>query len=103
MKPYSQRGKKFDIKPIKIWAGVDDNLLSYEEMNEINDFWIKDGKMRRGFSNYERNPEFKITMYIPKKTRNKKDIVAAHKRSGKKTERQQAKQEIQNILNDENN
>jgi hypothetical protein len=100
MKSYSQKGKRFSTNPNKIWAGVDDTMLSYEEMSKINEFWLRDGKTRRGYSNYElKDDEVKVTQYIPKKSRNKKDVVAAHRRSGKKTERNKAKQEIINELN----
>ncbi len=95
MKNYASKGKKFNNKSFKFWANVDDKLLSYEEMNQINHFWIKDGKITNGYFNYEYlEDKIKITNYVPKKSQNKKDVVAAHKRSGKKTERRIAKNDI---------
>ena len=100
LKKYNHKGKRFKKDKLKIWGGVSDNLLSYEEVNDINDFWKEDGKVKNGFCNREKEGEecIKYTLYTPKKTRNKKDIVAAHKRSTKKTNRQQSKKQIKEEL-----
>ncbi len=101
LKKYNHKGKHFKKDKLKIWGGVSDNLLSYEEVNDINDFWKEDGKVKNGFCNIEPkgdNEYPRFTLYVPKKTRNKKDIVAAHKRSTKKTNRQQSKKQIKEEL-----
>lgn len=86
MKPYSNKGKKFTKRFINCfgeWNDVD-NLPSYESIQNPQE---------TGYYNYEPTTG-NLTGYVPKRTRNKKDIVAAHKRSSKKTERQQSKREI---------
>lgn len=88
MNPYSRKGKFFNKEF--------DNLYSYEDMKIINKSISED---RDGFYNTEiKGNEAIFFQYTPKKTQHKKDVIAAFRRSGKKTERQDAKQEIRKFL-----
>lgn len=100
LKKHNRVGKEFSKKNFKLGGGDDDALLSYEEMAALNEVA---SKPNQGFFNLEINEEgeAKHTAYIPKKTRNKKDVMAAHRRSTKKTNRRLAKLEIDIELNNE--
>ena len=66
-------------------------------MKEMND---NADKPKHGFFCKVIDEEGNISYvpYIPKKTRNKKDIVAAHRRSSKKTNRQLIRKEIKDEM-----
>ncbi|WP_375559094.1 hypothetical protein ACE193_15300 [Bernardetia sp. OM2101] len=90
MKPYSKKGKQF-VKRLHSLESYEDTEYKNNNPNNPSD----------GYWNYQEKKG--LVKYTPKKTQHKKDVIAAFRRSGKKTERQNAKKEIKKAFRTKKN